>query len=105
MIGAPLDTISMLHHAEHLAQIPEKRIRRMKVPLPIDGRPHWRMIEEFDTVDPVGDGLATDYFKTIVELLLATKGGSQGLIGDAASVLLPAAALVAFAVGWIVQRY
>ncbi|QHV94263.1 aminoglycoside 3-N-acetyltransferase [Spirosoma endbachense] len=105
MIGAPLDTMSLLHHAEHLARIPGKHIRRMEVPLQINGHVDWRMIEEFDTVDPVVDGLDTDYFKTIVEEFLATKGSNQGLIGAAASVLLPAADIVPYAVRWLEKRF
>jgi aminoglycoside 3-N-acetyltransferase len=32
MVGAPPDTMTLLHHAEHLARIPGKRIRRYEVP-------------------------------------------------------------------------
>lgn len=38
MVGAPLDTMTLLHHAEHLAAIPGKRIHRYEVPfLTADG--------------------------------------------------------------------
>lgn len=104
MIGAPLDTISLLHHAEHLAQIPGKHIRQLEVPLLIDNRVVWRQIEEFDTADPVVDGLEADYFGTIAEDFLVTGQGQQGLIGHAPSVLLPATDLVDFAVRWLEQR-
>ena len=33
MIGAPWDTLTLLHHAEHLARLPGKRVRRYEVPL------------------------------------------------------------------------
>ncbi|RIV25313.1 aminoglycoside 3-N-acetyltransferase [Fibrisoma montanum] len=105
MVGAPLDTISLLHHSEHLAQLPNKRIRRMEVPLRFGNHVEWRMIEEFDTVDPVVNELADDYFGTIVEEFLLTKGGQQGMIGSASSVLLSAPAVVSFAVQWLEQRY
>jgi aminoglycoside 3-N-acetyltransferase len=105
LVGAPLDTVSILHHAEDLARIPGKRIRRMEVPLLINGRTQWRMIEEYDTADPVVVGLEADYFKTIVEAFLLTKGGYSERIGAAPSVLLPAAQLVAFAIEWLEQRY
>ncbi|GAB3766543.1 aminoglycoside 3-N-acetyltransferase [Spirosoma pomorum] len=105
VIGAPLDTISLLHHAEHLAQIPGKHIRRMEVPLLLNGQVVWRMIEEFDTVDPVVDGLADDYFSTIANDFLATGQGQRGLIGQAPSALLPAAGLVGFAVRWLEERF
>lgn len=104
MIGAPLDTISILHHAEHLAQLPGKRVRRMEVPLLVNGRVDWRLIEEFDTVDPVVAGLDDDYFGTIVREFLAGGAGRQALVGAAPSVLLPAADIVAFAVRWLEQQ-
>jgi len=104
MVGAPLDTMSLLHHAEHLAQIPGKRIRRMEVPLQSGDSVNWRMIEEFDTCDPVVEGLAADYFGTVVEAFLATGQGRRGLIGKAPSVLVPAPAMVAFAVRWLEER-
>lgn len=124
MAGAPLDTMSLLHHAEHLAQIPGKRIRRMEVPLLIDGHRNpeslsgstvsmegslwgptkWQMIEEFDTADPVVDGLAADYFGTIVGAFLAAGRGRRGRIGSADSVLVPAAEIVAFGVRWLEER-
>lgn len=105
MIGAPLDTMSVLHHAEHLAQLPGKRVRRMEVPLQLNGRVSWRLIEEFDTVDPVVDGLDPAYFGTIVRAFLAGGAGQQARIGAAPSVLVPAAAIVGFAVRWLEQRF
>ncbi|TAE20748.1 MAG: aminoglycoside 3-N-acetyltransferase [Cytophagales bacterium] len=105
MIGAPLDTISLLHHAEHLAQIPNKRIRRMEVPILVNDHVEWLMIEEFDTADPVVEGLPVDYFGAIVKEFLATGNGQKGPVGDAPSVLLPAAELVTFGVSWLEERF
>jgi aminoglycoside 3-N-acetyltransferase len=105
MLGAPLDTMSLLHHAEHLAAIPGKRLRRMEVPLATAAGSRWQMIEEFDTVDPVVDGLDDDYFATIVSAFLASGQGHQGRVGDAAAVLVPAAAMTEFAVAWLEQRF
>lgn len=104
MLGAPLDTMSLLHHAEHLARIPGKRVVRAEVPLLLDGRTVWRRIEEFDTSDPVVDGLPEGYFATVVEDFLATGRGVRGLVGDAASVLVPAAEMTDFAVRWLEDR-
>ncbi len=106
MAGAPLDTMSLLHHAEHLARIPGKRVRRMEVPLlAADGRSAWRMIEEFDTVDPVCDGLEEDYFATVVEDFLSTGQGRRGQIGLADGVLVSAPAMLDFAVDWLERRF
>jgi len=104
MVGAPLDTMTLLHHAEHLARIPGKRVIRYEVPLATSGGVHWRMTEEFDTANPVVAGLDDDYFGTIVTAFLATKQGSQGMIGAAPSVLVEAAAITTFAVEWLEAR-
>lgn len=105
MIGAPLDTMTLLHHAEHLADIPNKRIKRYETPFLEKGEVVWRQLEEFDTGDPVIEGLPDDYFGTIVEAFLATGEGKRGLIGAAPSVLVEAKAIVAFAVDWLERRY
>lgn len=100
MLGAPLDRMTLLHHAEHLADFPNKRIKRYEAPILIDGHKVWRWFEEFDTSDSP-DGLPDDYFATIVEAFLATGRGSRGRIGGASSVLVPANAIVAFGVQWL----
>jgi len=100
MLGAPLDTMTLLHHAEHLADFAPKRIRRYAAPILVEGRTQWRRFEEFDTSDPP-DGLADDYFATIVDAFLATGAGRRGRVGAAPSVLVAAAEIVPFAVRWI----
>jgi len=100
MLGAPLDTMTLLHHAEHVADFPNKRIRRFEAPVLVDGRTAWRAFEEFDTSDPP-DGLPEDYFATIVEDFLATGRGSRGRVGEASSVLVPADEIVLFGVTWM----
>jgi len=104
MLGAPLDAMSLLHHAEHLARIPGKRVVRTEAPILVEGRTVWRRFEEFDTSDPVVAGLPGDYFATVVEEFLATGRGTRGTVGDAPSVLVPAAEMTDFAVRWLEDR-
>jgi aminoglycoside 3-N-acetyltransferase len=101
MLGAPLDTMTLLHHAEHLANIPGKRIVRKEVPLALSGGVEWRTTEEFDTAQPIVEGLAEDYFGTIVEAFLSQGNGCRGMVGLAPSVLVEAKPMLAFAVAWI----
>ncbi|QDZ11740.1 aminoglycoside 3-N-acetyltransferase [Devosia ginsengisoli] len=105
LIGAPLDTMTLLHHAEHLADIPGKRVLRYESPILVDGQTAWRWFEEFDTGMPVVEGLADDYFEEVVEDFLATGQGRRGLVGHAPSVLVDAPAVVAFAVDWLERRF
>ena len=105
LVGAPLDTMTLLHHAEHLANIPH-RIKRYESPLLVDGRTVWRQFEEYDTSDPPGEPgeLPVDHIGQIVAAFLATGKGKRGTIGAAPSVLVKAREIVPFAVAWLEQR-
>lgn len=104
MAGAPLDTMTLLHHAEHLARIPNKRIKRVEVPFATPRGTEWRKVEEFDTGDPVVAGLAEDYFAEVVTDFLRSGRGVQGRLGDATGTLVAAAEIVPFAVQWLETR-
>lgn len=104
MIGAPLETMTLLHHAEHLAELPDKRVITYEVPFATGEGVRWRTVQEFDTARPVHDGFADDYFATVVEEFLATGQGVRGPVGAADSVLVPAREMCAFAVAWM-QRH
>lgn len=104
-VGAPRDTMTLLHHAEHLAEIPGKRFKIYDVPFATPQGTVWRRVEEFDTGDPVIEGLADDYFADIVTQFLATGQGRVGKIGLAESLLVPAAEITAFAVDWLESRF
>ncbi|GAA2259298.1 aminoglycoside 3-N-acetyltransferase [Glycomyces scopariae] len=105
MVGAPLDTMTLLHHAEHLADLPGKRRISIEYPFATAHGTQWRTVEEFDTGDPVVTGPPEDYFRLIVEDYLATGAGRRGEVGHAASILVDAADIVPFAVAWMEERY
>jgi aminoglycoside 3-N-acetyltransferase len=98
MLGAPLDTITLLHYAEHKANLPEKRVVRYTRLMPtIDGTV-WIGFEEFDTSAPVSPNLPDDIFERIASAYLAQGKGKQGFIGQASSVVFDAKDLVEFAI-------
>lgn len=99
MLGAPFDTITLLHHAEHLAEIAH-RITRYEAPLLVEGKPMWRIFEEYDT-SRAPEGLAEDYFAEIVQAFLAGGRGHRGYVASASSIVVPADEIVPFAVEWI----
>jgi aminoglycoside 3-N-acetyltransferase len=98
MLGAPLDTITLLHYAEHLAQIPDKRVLRYRRLMPGG---EWVDFEEFDTGEPVSERLPENVFELIAEDFLLSGKGAEGRIGKARAVLLEARELVDFAVAWM----
>lgn len=101
MVGAPWDTMTLIHHADHLAQLPNKLIRRFEVPFATDDGTTWRFVEEFDTTEPVMAGLPDDYIEQIVTAYVAGGAGHQGLIGQAPSLLVDAQSMLAFAIDWL----
>jgi aminoglycoside 3-N-acetyltransferase len=101
MLGAPLDTMTLLHHAEHRADLPGKRVIRVEVPFATPSGTVWRMIEEFDTSDPCAAVLPDDFIGRIVADYLASGAGRQGKVGAAACVLVEAANIVPFATAWM----
>jgi aminoglycoside 3-N-acetyltransferase len=105
MLGAPLDRMTLLHHAEAIADIADKRIVRREEPLLQNGEVVWRWIEEFNTSHPVVAGLDEDYFAHVVEEFLASGRGRRGHIAKAEAVLVPAADIVAFAARWLEARF
>lgn len=101
LLGSPLSAITLLHHAEHLAQVPNKRIEHFRMPIRRDGRRVWVEIEEFDTGSGIVDWEGGDYFEAIARDCLASGRGRTGQVGAASSVLFDAADLVGFAVPWM----
>lgn len=101
MLGAPRDSMTLLHHAEHLAQLPGKRVIRVEVPFATPQGTVWRMIEEFDTSAPCVSALPENFIERIVTDYLATGAGRQGKVGAADSALVEAADIVPFAVAWM----
>lgn len=103
LLGAPLDALTVLHHAEHLADLPNKRIFRYRCPVLQDGQTAWLDMEDYETGDPIIDA---DYtFDTIARDFIAAGNGRSGTVGNAQSYLFDADALVKFAVAWLESRF
>ena len=49
MLGAPLETITLLHHAEAIADVPNKRLVTFRVPVAEHGRVEERTFTDIDT--------------------------------------------------------
>jgi aminoglycoside 3-N-acetyltransferase len=101
MLGAPLDTLTLLHYAENRAQMRHKRIIRYSCPILREGTRIWVEIEDYDTGEPHGDYT----FEEIAQAYQALGRGRQAMIGNAPSYLFDAADLSAFAITWLEQRF
>ena len=111
MLGAPLDTITLLHHAEHLAESPRKRFVHRQMPVLEDGRSVWRTYKDIDTSahgafpyeEVLGPGV--DPFTAIGRGAVEAGIGLSGRVGDAESHVFEAEPLVQFALRWLEERF
>lgn len=91
LLGCDHDSLTFLHFAEHVVDVPNKRVARFRVPVEENGRRVWREMEEFDTSgNPVHPNWPTNLFSRIVEGYLAKIGNAGGRVGSAQSYLLSA---------------
>lgn len=104
-IGAPLDTLTLLHYAEHLCDIPNKRIDRYQMPILVGNKREWITLEEFHTDEGIVDWDGEDYFQVIGEAYIKEKKISTQKIGDAPSYLFNATNLVAFGKQWMENNF
>lgn len=97
LLGCDHDTVTFLHYAEHIVDIPDKRIARYKVPVEEDGRRVWRDMEEVDTGDRAHANWPDRFFAKITDRHLAATHNRGGRVGNAMCYLLSARELLEFA--------
>jgi aminoglycoside 3-N-acetyltransferase len=97
LLGSDPDNTTFLHHAEHVAEFPGKRIARFKVPITLNGTRVWRAMAEVDTSGAGAHAHWPDrFFARIIDTFLADTGNLGGDVGAARSFLIDAAALLVF---------
>jgi len=109
LLGAPLETATLLHHAEAIARAPHKRRVTFRIPVVEGARVAERTFTDIDTSTgafPYEElGLDDDEFAVIARAALAAGIGVRGHVGQAESHLFPAPELTAFAVSWMEDRF
>jgi aminoglycoside 3-N-acetyltransferase len=103
VLGAPLNNITLLHYAENIARVPNKKTIHYRMPILRDGKRVWVDIEEFDT-NGMLPGMK-EYFEEIPREYLSSGKGSHGKVGAAQSYLIDASDLASFAVNWLERKY
>jgi aminoglycoside 3-N-acetyltransferase len=99
LLGCDHDTVTFLHHAEHIVDIPAKHIARYRVPVLEDGQRVWRDMAEVDTSDRGAHSNWPDrFFARIVDTYLAQTNNTGARVGDAQSFLLDSRGLLELAV-------
>jgi len=97
-LGADLDTVTLLHHAEYLANVSPKRRVRRRYDLAESGT-QW--IESLDDCEGIQDWPAGDYFSQILIDFLKTEPVQTGQVGNCSAELIEAQNIVPFAVTWM----
>ena len=110
LLGAPLNTITMLHHAETIAPLPGKVTLAYEMPVLVGGERVWREHRDIDSANGAFDygrvvPPGVDAFDVIAGAALEAGVGRAGMVGGARSHLFEAQALVEFAVGWLTERF
>lgn len=100
LLGA--QTLTILHYAEHIAPIKDKKIVHYQVPYLKDGQRILLELEEYDTDDGIKPW-PKDFFSSILKSYLKTYNISAKKVGNADSYLLNAKSLVDFAIDKFIQ--
>ncbi len=100
-MGADLDTVTLLHYAEYLAPIADKRRVRRHRMVAADTGSELRIVAALDDNDGIVDWEGEDYFTVIIRKYLTTGRAGTGVVGNATCELIDAADLVEFAVRWM----
>ncbi|MFK8850898.1 aminoglycoside 3-N-acetyltransferase [Streptomyces sp. Ac-502] len=109
LLGAPLDALTLLHHAEALAEAPGKRFVDYEQPIFVDGERVWRRFHDIDSEDGAFDYSAlvpegTEAFEIIGRDMRAAGIGRRGTVGAADSHLFEARDVVDFGVAWMEEK-
>jgi aminoglycoside 3-N-acetyltransferase len=97
-LGANVDTVTVTHWAEYLADVPDKRqVRRRYVRADVGEQ----FIDSLDDCDGITQWKGGEYFSQV--LIDYVKGGHArvGTVGQCTAELFDAAPFVAFAVDWM----
>ena len=103
-LGADPDTVTALHYAEYLADLPAKRRTRWDYLLASSEGPRHVWIECLDDAEGIVDREGEDYFAVILKAYLATGRARTGRVGRADSELIDAADIVAFGAKWMEEN-
>ena len=104
-LGADTNTVTLIHYAEYLADVPHgRRVRRHRRVLGPRG-PELRTVECLDDNHGIVAWPGEDYFSVILRDYLATHDAGHGRVGGAASELIDARSLVTFAAAWMTARF
>ena len=102
LLGASLDTVTLVHHAEAIARVDGKRRVAWRCPVLVGGRREWRTLHDIDTsngalaYEELTGGV--DYVEFFARAALARGAGGSGALGAGTGHVFDAGRLVECAV-------
>jgi aminoglycoside 3-N-acetyltransferase len=109
MVGAPLDAVTLVHHAEAIAEVPGKRRVVYRYPVFEGGGRVWRNFSDIDTSDGalpyervIGE---EDYVGYLARSAIEAGCGKSGPVGQATAYLFEARPLVEHVVALIEHNF
>ncbi len=109
MLGAPLDTTTLIHHAETIADVPGKRLVSLAYPIYDDfGQRAWQTMTDVDTSDgclPYETVIDEPYVEYLAGQALLAGCGVRGVAGYGIAHCFEVNALLPFAVEWIETNF
>jgi aminoglycoside N3'-acetyltransferase len=100
-MGADLATVTALHHAEYLADVPNKRRVRRHYRVMGPNGPVTRAMDCLNDETGIVDRPGEDYFALILKAYLAMGRARTGKVGNAGSELIEARDIVEFGARWM----
>lgn len=98
LLGCDHDNVTFLHYAEHIVDIPGKRVVTFRVPVDESGTRVWKACREFDSSGAGAHPNWPDrFFARLVDTHLRHTRNAGAQVGDARAFLLKAGALLEFA--------
>lgn len=104
-LGADPNTVTVLHYAEYLARVPDKRRTRWDYVVAGAAGPEHVWIECLDDSEGIAAWDGEDYFALITKAYLASGAARTGMVGRAASELMDAADFAAFGASWMEKNF
>lgn len=104
-LGADPETPTVLHYAEYVARVANKRRTRWDYVVKGNDGPRHVWVECLDDSEGIVAWEGEDYFALITKAYVTTGRAKQGLVGNASSELIDAADFVAFGATWMEERF
>jgi aminoglycoside N3'-acetyltransferase len=103
-LGADPNTVTVLHYAEYVARVANKRRTRWDYLIAGEDGPRHVWIDCLDDMEGIADW-DDDYFALITNAYVAAGKAQRGHVGLAPSELIDAADFVAFGAAWMEEHF